>query len=188
MSAFPTARGRLGERLSGGMDKGRHDIAELFETVSLGAPQHAVGFVLWRVMHRYQREIDQALRPLGLTHLQFIALALAAWSERDGEPATQSQLAAMGEIHPMQVSHVVKALDAKGLVTRTPSPGNALAKRVAITPAGLDALRAALPLGIEIQARLFGEEGRPGGRLLAMLVDVDRDGGVDADRHGGKPV
>ena len=161
-----------------------HDIAKLFETASLGAPQHAVGFVLWRVMHRYQREIDQALRPLGLTHLQFTVMALAAWLQRNGEPATQSQIAAMGEIHPMQVSNVVKALDAKGLVTRTPAPGNAAAKRVAITAAGLEALRAALPLGIAIQARLFGAAGRPGGDLLALLIAIDRDGGVDAGRHG----
>jgi DNA-binding MarR family transcriptional regulator len=166
------------------MDADRQKIAELFETVSLGAPQHAVGFVLWRVMHRYQREIDQALRPLGLTHLQFTALALAAWSQRGGEAATQTELAAMGDIHPMQVSNVVKALDVKGLVVRTPSPGNALAKRVAITKTGLDALRAALPLGIAIQARLFGDEGRPGGSLLTMLLAIDRDGGIDADRHG----
>ncbi len=164
------------------MSADRGEIAELFETVSLGAPQHAVGFVLWRVMHRYQREIDQALRPLGLTHLQFTILALAAWSQRGGEAATQSALAGRGDVHPMQVSNVVKALDAKGLVTRTPPPGNALAKQVAITDAGLAVLRAALPLGIAIQARLFGDEGRPGGALLAMLVAIDRDGGSDVER------
>jgi DNA-binding MarR family transcriptional regulator len=164
------------------MGADRNEITKLFETVSLGAPQNAVGFVLWRVMHRYQREIDRALRPLGLTHLQFTVLALAAWSQRSGETSTQSKLAAKGDIHPMQVSNIVKALDAKGLVMRTPAPGNALAKQVAITEAGLDALREALPLGIAIQARLFGAEGLPGGSLLAMLGAIDRYGGIDADR------
>ncbi len=163
------------------MGADRREITNLFETASLGAPQHAVGFVLWRVVHRYQREIDKALRSLGLTHLQFTILALAAWSQRNGETATQSRLAAIGEIHPMQVSKVVKTLDAKGLVARTPSPGNALAKQVVITTAGLEALRAALPLGIAIQARLFGAEGRPGGSLLATLVAIERDGRASAD-------
>ena len=156
-----------------------HTITDLFATVSLGAPQNAVGFVMWRVVHRYQREVDQALRPLGLTHLQFVALALVAWTARTGETATQSELATLGDIHPMQVSNVVKALERNGLVTRTPSPNNALAKRVAITAKGLEALRAALPLGIAIQARLFGNEGRPGGRLLDLLVRIDRDGRID---------
>ena len=151
-------------------------VADLFETASLGAPQNAVGFVLWRVVHRYQREVDQALRPLGLTHLQFVVLALAAWTARTGETATQSELAALGDIHPMQVSNVVKALERSGFVTRTRSARNALAKRVAITAKGLEALRAALPLGIAIQARLFGKEGRPGGGLLESLVRIDRDG------------
>jgi hypothetical protein len=33
-------------------------VADLFATSSLGAPENAVGFVLWRVMHRYQRAAD----------------------------------------------------------------------------------------------------------------------------------
>ena len=156
-------------------------ITEMFETASLGAPQNAVGFVLWRVVHRYQREVDQALRPLGLTHLQFIVLALAAWTARSGEHATQSELAALGDIHQMQVSNVVKALERSGFVTRTRSARHALAKRVAITDDGLEALRAALPLGIAIQARLFGDAGLPGGALLDMLACIDREGREDPD-------
>ena len=163
------------------METDARTIAELFETASLGAPQNAVGFVMWRVVHRYQREVDQALHPFGLTHLQFVVLALTAWTARMGETATQSELAALGDIHPMQVSNVLKALDRNGLIERTPSPRNAQAKRVEITAKGLEALRAALPLGIEIQARLFGRAGRPGGHLLETLVRIDREGRNDAD-------
>jgi DNA-binding MarR family transcriptional regulator len=148
-------------------------INEMFETVSLGAPQKAVGFVLWRVMHRYQREVDQALQHLDLTHLQFTVLALVAWMARGGDSAAQAELARFGDIHPMQVSKVLKALEQKRMVKRTPTPGNALAKNISITSAGLTALRAALPLVIEVQQALFGEEGRPGGRLLAALARVD---------------
>ena len=150
-------------------------ITEMFEEVSLGAPQNAVGFVMWRVVHKYQRQVDQALRPLALTHLQFITLALVAWAARSGETATQSELSTLGDVHPMQVSNVLKALERNGLVTRTPSPSNVLAKQVAITPKGLEAVRAALPLVIAIQARMFGGEGRPGGYLLELLGRIDRD-------------
>lgn len=150
-------------------------ITDLFATVSLGAPENAVGFVLWRLVHRYQREIDRALVGLDLTHLQFTTLTLVAWLARSGEPATQSELARFGDIHPMQVSHMLKALDAKGLVVRTPSLTNALAKSVEITPVGLSALRQALPLAIDVQRRLFGDEGRPGGRLLTALLRVEEN-------------
>ena len=155
------------------MENDASAIAEMFETVSLGAPRNAVGFVLWRVMHRYLRIVDQTLRPLDLTHLQFTTLALVAWMARTSEPATQSELAKFGAIHPMQVSNVLKALERKNLVWRMQAPGNALAKRVAITPTGMVALRAALPMMIEVQAKLFGAAGSPGGSLLEALVTID---------------
>lgn len=151
-------------------------IAEMFDTISLGAPHNAVGFVMWRVVHRYQREVEQALRALDLTHLQFVTLALVAWMGRTGDTATQSELAKFGDIHPMQVSKVLQALEQKRMVRRTPAPGNALAKRVAITAGGLTVLRDAIPRVIEVQTRLFGDAGRPGGALLEALVRIDRSG------------
>ena len=150
-------------------------IAEMFDTISLGAPQNAVGFVMWRVVHRYQREVEQALRSLDLTHLQFVMLALVGWMTREGDSATQSELARFGDVHPMQVSKVLTALEKKGMLLRTPAVENALAKHVAITRPGFTALRHALPLVIDVQARLFGDEGRPGGRLLTALLRIDRD-------------
>ena len=155
------------------MNPDTHAIEELFATLSLGAPQNAVGFVMWRVVHRYQREVEQALRPMDLTHLQFVTLTLVAWMAREGEAATQSELARFGDIHPMQVSNVLKALEQKRMVRRTPSLGNALAKQVAFTPTGMKALREALPLVIRVQGRLFGDQGRPGGSLLNALVGID---------------
>jgi DNA-binding MarR family transcriptional regulator len=172
-SRFPE-RGEPG--YDGRMDHTARDITELFETVSLGAPRNAVGFVMWRVMHRYQRNVDHALRTADLTHLQFIVLALVAWMSREGESATQSELARFGEIHPMQLSNVLKALELKRLVRRKPAQRNALAKSVELTPVGLAALRIALPLVIGVQRALFGAEGLPGGRLLEALVRIDRDG------------
>ena len=150
------------------------EITDLLEDVSLGAPENAVGFVLWRVMHRYQRELDRALARIELTHLQFTTLVLTAWLSREGEPATQSELARFGDIHPMQVSHMLRALEAKTLISRSQNTRNSLAKNVEITPAGLSALREAIPVAIDVQRRLFGQEGMPGGKLLAALLRVEK--------------
>lgn len=158
-------------------------IAAMFEDISLGAPERAVGFVMWRIVHRYQREVDQHLRPLDLTHLQFVILTLVAWQSRSGEPSTQASLARFGEIHPMQVSNVLKALEHKGAVLRTPSPSNALAKHVGITSAGLSALEQALPVVTQIQGRLFGDGGKPGGNLLKALLLIDLAGKAAPDLH-----
>jgi DNA-binding MarR family transcriptional regulator len=156
------------------METDARAIVEMFEAVSLGAPENAVGFVMWRVVHRYLREADHALRSLDLTHLQFVTLTLVAWLSREGDVATQSELARFGDIHPMQVSKVLKALEQKGMIRRTQSGDNVLAKQVKITAVGMTALLHALPLMVQLQAQLFGVEGRPGGSLLDALVRIDR--------------
>lgn len=151
----------------------QNPIEELFDSVSLGAPENAVGFVLWRVVHRYQREIDRALAPLDLTHLQFTTLAMAAWLGKSGQAATQSGIAQAGEIHPMQVSHMVKSLESKGMVTRIPSTSDVRAKLIQISAQGIKALRDAIPLAIEVQRRMFGATGDVGGDLLVALRAIE---------------
>jgi DNA-binding MarR family transcriptional regulator len=151
-------------------------VADLFATSSLGAPENAVGFVLWRVMHRYQRAVDRTLAPLDLTHLQFTTLAMAAWMCRFGEPATQAELARNADIHPMQISLMLKALEDKGMVARPRSAVDTRTKRVEITTAGLTALRATMPMVIGLQQRMFGRDGAPGGALLANLRAVEARG------------
>ena len=147
-------------------------IAELFRTASLGAPENAIGFVLWRVVNRYMREVDRALVAAGLdlTHLQFETLIQAAWLGRAGVPATQAELARFGGIQPMQVSHMLKTLEGKGLVARPRDPADVRTKRVEVTAAGVEALRRGKPVVIDVQSRLFGAAGRPGGVLLNSLL------------------
>lgn len=148
-------------------------ITDLFANVSLGGPQNAVGFVMWRVVHRYQREVDRALVPLDLTHLQFTTLAMAAWQGRSGEWATQSELARFGDIQPMQISHMLKSLESKGMVARRRSSSDARAKRIEVTAAGLNALRRALPAVITVQREFFGDEMSPDSSLSAILLRLD---------------
>ena len=155
------------------MQKKPDTIRQMFEEVSLGAPENAVGFVMWRIVARYQREVDRALVPLALTNLQFITLALVAWFSRDDRPITQIELARSAGIHPMQVSQTLKALETKKMIARQRSGSDTRAKRVEVTEPGLDTLKQALPKVIAVQGRLFGEAGLPGGRLLQELLRID---------------
>lgn len=156
------------------MKAGKREIAQLFAEASLGSPEAAVGFVLWRVVHRYQRAIDSALAPADLTHLQFTTLAMAAWLACEEAP-TQADIARAAEMHPMQVSLMLKALEAKGMLRRSASAQRANAKEVEITGKGLAALRVALPLAIEVQRRMFGHEDGMGGQLLVSLLRLAPD-------------
>jgi DNA-binding MarR family transcriptional regulator len=148
-------------------------LARFYAVETLGAPDHAVGFVLWRVVHRFQREVDRALSPLDLTHLQFTTLAMAGWLCRAGDPVVQAELARQAEIHPMQVSLMLKALEAKGMVARRRAGSDTRAKWIEITAGGLTALRSAMPLVIAIQKRLFGAAGAPAGSLLTALREIE---------------
>jgi len=162
------------------MSRDAHVLRELFEVASLGAPENAVGFLFWRVLHRYVREIDLALATLDLTHLQFETLIQAAWLGRSSEQVTQSEIARFGDIHPMQISHMLKTLEEKGLVARVPSRSDKRVKCVKITAPGLSALRRGLPVVIDVQRRFFGEEGRVGGSFLTALLRLDRESGDEA--------
>lgn len=150
-------------------------IRELFETASLGAPEKAVGFVLWRIIHRYQREVDQALADLDLTHLQFTTLALTAWHGRFEEPVTQADLVRHGDIQRMQVSLMLQTLEKKGMIERVKGVSDVRTKQVTVTPQGIQALASALPLVIDVQQRLFGEGGKAGGILLETLLQVEKN-------------
>ena len=150
------------------------DISNVFDTVSLGSPQNAIGFVLWRVFHRYQREVDRALQPLGMTLLQFTTLTLVAWFGKSGEEVTQADLSRFGDMHPMQLSLMLKALEKKMLIARALSSADVRAKRAVLTTTGLTVLREALPIVVREQQRIFGEMGAPGGILLELLATIDQ--------------
>jgi DNA-binding MarR family transcriptional regulator len=145
------------------------DLDAFFATTTLGSPDAAVGFVLWRLVHRFQREMNRDLAPLDLTHLQFTVLALVAWSNRDGKVVTQAELARSYDIEPMQVSQMMKVLEAKTLIIRrSPKAGTRL-KCAEITPKGLALLAEAMPIAVDLQRRMFGPAGQPGGKLLKRL-------------------
>lgn len=65
------------------------------------------------------------------------------------------------------------ALEAKGWVQRSRSTTDVRAKHVTVTTGGVDVLRRALPVMIDVQRQVFGDAGAPGGLLLEELLRVD---------------
>jgi DNA-binding MarR family transcriptional regulator len=103
-------------------------------------PEVSPGFLLWRTTLRWQRAVAAALKPLGLTHVQFVLLASVWWlSEQARSPSElpiQAQVAAHAEADVMMTSSVLRTLEARGLVTRRPDPADARVKRLAVTDQG----------------------------------------------------
>lgn len=95
----------------------------------------STGLVLWRVTNAWQAAQRAALKPFGLTHVQFVLLASLTWL--DGEqPVTQQHLAEHAGTDPMMTSQVLRVLEGNGLVKRHPHPVDGRAKVLAVTPAG----------------------------------------------------
>jgi MarR family transcriptional regulator, organic hydroperoxide resistance regulator len=119
-------------------------------------PGESPGFLLWRVTLRWQRLMVAALRPLDLTHVQFVLLASTWWlTEVAGERPTQRRLADHAGTDPMMASQVLRALELKGLLIREPDPVDGRARRLAVTRAGAALARKAITVVEAADAEFF---------------------------------
>ncbi len=156
---------------------------------SPSGPQDSAGFLLWRTTLRWQRRITAALRPLELTHVQFVLLAVVWWlTERADAPEqlpSQRQVAAHAATDVMMTSQVLRALEARGLVARAPDPADARVKLLTVTDAGRGLAQRAVAAVEAADADFFS-----GVRKPAQLVDVLRQLAAtpDPSPHGPKKV
>lgn len=101
-------------------------------------PADSPGFLLWHVTLRWQREIAAVLAPLGLTHVQFVLLASTWWLNTHDERPNQLALAHWAGTDVKMTSQVLRALEAKGLLSREVDPADSRARRLRITEAGAE--------------------------------------------------
>ena len=103
-------------------------------------PQDSPGVLLWRSTLRWQRTLTAALRPLGLTHVQFVLLAGTWWltghNAGPGPPPSQRELAEHAGTDVMMTSQVVRVLERRGLLQRTTDPADSRIRRLAVTGTG----------------------------------------------------
>lgn len=130
------------------------------------------GLLLWQVTNRWQAAQRAALAPLGLTHVQFVLLASVVWLAGDA-PVTQRELADHAATDPMMTSQVVRALEAKGLVERSPHPSDGRAVALRPTPAGVELANRAIAVVENTDAMFFGPLADPS-ELAAMLLRLRR--------------
>jgi DNA-binding MarR family transcriptional regulator len=114
-----------------------------------------------------------ALRPLGLTHVQFVLLASTWWLTRvAGEKPTQRRLAEHAATDPMMTSQVLRTLAGRGLVTRQVDPDDSRALRLAVTERGARLAAEAVRVVEAADAEFFAAAGEtePVLRLLRRLA------------------
>jgi DNA-binding MarR family transcriptional regulator len=134
-----------------------------------GSDRRSPGLLLWQVTNRWQAAQRAALKPFGLTHVQFVLLACLTWLGPGG-PVSQRRLAEYAATDPMMTSQVVRALEVRGLVQREDDAADRRAKAVSPTPAGISLANQAVVAVEDCDARVFAALGDAQERFTGDLA------------------
>ena len=123
---------------------------------------------LMRVHQLVLGELDELLRPLGLTFARYEVLVLLSFSRRGALP-----LGKIGErlqVHATSVTPLVKRLEAADLIQRTPHPEDGRAVLASITPQGRAVMDKATQAIVEARFALGSLSESECDRLTALLT------------------
>ncbi len=135
---------------------------------------HAVTSLM-RVQQLVLGELDDLLRPHGLTFSRYEALVLLSFSRAGSLP-----LGKMGErlqVHPTSITSIIGRLQSAGLVVRRRHPRDGRAVLAEITPAGRALVEAATADLVQARFALTGLEPEQLRELSALLMPVRRAAG-----------
>lgn len=116
-----------------------------FKHISLyKTPDESPGYLLWRVSTLWRSTIEGVLKPLNLTHPQFVVLATLGWLTKDQNTVNQIDISRMAGLDPNTTSQIIRGLEVKKFIKRTQTVDER-SKNPIITPLGASVLAKALP-------------------------------------------
>jgi DNA-binding MarR family transcriptional regulator len=142
-------------------------------------PEPRLSYVVARLERALRAEINERVKPHGLTTLQYTTLSIL---ERGGE-LSNAQLARRAYMTPQSMSEVLDALEKKGLVGRSPHPNHRRVFPAALTAKGRKALDACNAAVDELEDEMLAG-------LTPHQLKSLRNGLVSAVRalHAGFPL
>ncbi|MBB3073677.1 MarR family winged helix-turn-helix transcriptional regulator [Streptomyces violarus] len=133
--------------------------------------QDRVTWALRRAEWAVQARKDQRLRPLGIAAAQYTLLMSV-----HGDPGlTGAELARRLNVTPQAVASQVARLEERGQLERRPHPRHRHVQELHLTGAGLDSLRDADAMIVEIEQRIAGKLGPKKAAQLRTLLDEVAD-------------
>lgn len=108
-------------------------------------PEESPGFLLWQTTVVWQRQIKKTLESYGVSHAQFVIMALTLWYEQQDRVPTQIMIAAASNLDKMTVSKALKELVARNLIERQEYSEDSRAKALAVTAQGKELLHTLVP-------------------------------------------
>ncbi len=137
--------------------------------------ENSLGFLLWQTTISWHRRIKKALESYGISHAQFVILAIILWLREQKHASTQGVLIEMSKLDKMTVSKALRKLVTMGLIQRHESPVDARAKSVYLTESGVALALKLVPLVEGIDATFFGQlTQQEQSSLIIMLQRLSR--------------
>lgn len=112
-----------------------------------------ISYVIARLERAVRAQINERLKPHGLTTLQYTTLSIL---ERGGE-LSNAQLARRAYMTPQSMYEVIEALEKKGLVGRTPHPNHRRVFPAALTAKGRKVLAACNTAIDELEEQMLAD-------------------------------
>jgi DNA-binding MarR family transcriptional regulator len=138
-------------------------------------PGDSPGFLLWHLTLRWQRDVSAVLRPLALTHVQFVLLATLWWLSTRGEQPSQVELATVSGVDVKMASQVIRALEHKGLIRRETRATDSRVRQLTVTDAGATLAPQAIDTVEAVDRALLAELSTTAGRnFVAALKQLHR--------------
>lgn len=126
-----------------------------FDEISVhDAPERSLGFLLWHISTSWRSFIEAILKPIDLTHPQFVILATLGWLTRNGARVTQAAVGKLAALDPNTTSQIIKGLEKKDLVKRESSSDGRVKNPILTTKGGV-VLANAIPAVETTDARFF---------------------------------
>ncbi|MFC3612638.1 MarR family winged helix-turn-helix transcriptional regulator [Lutimaribacter marinistellae] len=130
-------------------------------------------YLMNRIMARYNKGVEAALREVGVTVAQMRALAVLA----DNGTCTINELSVLTVIKQSTLSRALDGMETAGLVRREAQDGDSRVRRITLTKAGRAAYDAAWPEMLRARDRMLAplderERAEFNNTLLRIFYDI----------------
>jgi DNA-binding MarR family transcriptional regulator len=133
--------------------------------------QPRLSYVVGRLDRVLRRQLDERLRPHGLTTPQYTTLSIL----RSPGVLSNARLARRALITPQSMSQILAALEQRRLIRRKPDPDHGRVLRVELTPAGQTVLEECDRAVDDIERQMLRSLGaRERSKLAPMLIECVR--------------
>ncbi|MBS0184886.1 MAG: winged helix-turn-helix transcriptional regulator [Proteobacteria bacterium] len=123
-------------------------------------PQDSPGFLLWQTTMTWQRLIKKELEPFGVSHAQFVIMALLLWFKAHHYDTTQTLIVEWSKLDKMTVSKALKKLVEEKLVERFEHKIDTRSKSVFLTEKGKELIHQLVPRVEHIDETFFEKLGQ----------------------------